>query len=164
MFARLDAQQFQRCFVAWVERFTEALRGVVAIDGKALRRSPDQVRGRLFDHAAGQGPIQMISAWSEPQRLVLAQQQVDEKSNEITAIPKLLELLELQGAVVTLDAMGCQRAIAEQIVSQGGDYVLGLKGNQGTLHEDVALLFDEEPGGLAGHPVTVHQTYEKSLH
>ena len=142
VFARLDAQQFQRCFIAWVERFTEAVRGVVAIDGKTLRRS--------FDHAAGQGPIQMISAWSESQRLVLAQQQVAEKSNEITAIPKLLELLELKGAVVTLDAMGCQRAIAEQIVTRGGDYVLGLKGNQGTLHEDVALLFDEQQGGLAG--------------
>jgi predicted transposase YbfD/YdcC len=153
VFARLDAQQFQSCFVAWVERFTDAVRGVVAIDGKTLRRS--------FDHAAGQGPIQMISAWSSRQRLVLGQRQVAEKSNEITAIPKLLELLELQGAVVTLDAMGCQRAIAEQIVTQGADYVLGLKGNQGTLHEDVALLFDEQQGGLAGLQVTVHQTCEK---
>ena len=103
----------------------------------------------------------MISAWSESQLLVLGQQQVDDKSNEITAIPKLLELLELQGAVVTLDAMGCQRAIAEQIVAQGGEYVLGLKGNQGTLHEDVALLFDEEQSGLAGCRVTVHETCEK---
>ena len=153
VFARLDAEQFQSCFIAWVERFTTALRGVVAIDGKTLRRS--------FDHAAGQGPIQMISAWSSRQRLVLGQRQVAEKSNEITAIPKLLELLELQGAVVTLDAMGCQRAIAAQIVAQEADYVLGLKGNQGTLHEDVALLFDEQQGGLAGHQVTVHQTCEK---
>ena len=153
VFARLDAEQFQSCFIAWVERFTTALRGVVAIDGKTLRRS--------FDHAAGQGPIQMISAWSSRPRLVLGQRQVAEKSNEITAIPKLLELLELQGAVVTLDAMGCQRAIAAQIVAQEADYVLGLKGNQGTLHEDVALLFDEQQGGLAGHQVTVHQTCEK---
>ena len=153
VFARLDAKQFQSCFIAWVERFTEAVRGVVAIDGKTLRRS--------FDHAAGQGPIQMISAWSTCQRLVLAQQQVDGKSNEITAIPKLLELLELQGAVVTLDAMGCQRAIAAQIVSQGADYVLGLKGNQGTLHEDVALFFDEQHGSLPGYQVTVHETCEK---
>ena len=153
VFARLDAEQFQSCFIAWVERFTTALRGVVAIDGKTLRRS--------FDHAAGQGPIQMISAWSSRQRLVLGQRQVAEKSNEITAIPKLLELLELQGAVVTLDAMGCQRAIAAQIVAQEADYVLGLKGNQGTLHEDVALLFDEQQGGLAGHQVTVHHSCEK---
>lgn len=154
VFAKLDAKQFQRCFIAWVERFTEAVRGVVAIDGKTLRRS--------FDHAAGQGPIQMISAWSTQGRLVLGQQQVADKSNEITAIPKLLELLELQGAVVTLDAMGCQRAIASQIVSQGADYVLGLKGNQGTLHEDVALFFDEpQGGGLAGYAVTVHETCDK---
>ena len=153
VFARLDAKQFQRCFIAWVERFTEALRGVVAIDGKTLRRS--------FDHAAGQGPIQMISAWSESQRLVLGQHQVSDTSNEITAIPKLLELLQLQGAVVTLDAMGCQRAIAEQIVSQGAHYVLGLKGNQGTLYEDVALFFDEKQGVLAGYQVTVHETCEK---
>ena len=153
VFAKLDAKAFQRCFIAWVERFTEAVRGVVAIDGKTLRRS--------FDHAAGQGPIQMISAWSTQGQLVLGGQQVADKSNEITAIPKLLELLELQGAVVTLDAMGCQRAIAAQIVSQGADYVLGLKGNQGTLHEDVALFFDEPQGGLAGYPVTVHETYEK---
>ena len=101
---------------------------MVATYGNTLRRS--------FDHAAGQGPIQMISAWSERQRLVLGQHQVSDTSNEITAIPMLLELLELQAAVVTLDDMGCQRAIAEQIVSQGGDYVLRLKGNQGTLHED----------------------------
>ena len=153
VFAKLDAKQFQHCFIAWVERFTAAVHGVVAIDGKTLRRS--------FDHAAGQGPIQMISAWSSGQRLVLGQRQVAGTSNEITAVPKLLELLELQGAVVTLDAMGCQRAIAAQIVSQGADYVLGLKGNQGTLHEDVALFFDEQQGGLAGHQVTVHQTCEK---
>ena len=103
----------------------------------------------------------MISAWRTQGQLVLGQQQVADKSNEITAIPKLLELLELQDAVVTLDAMGCQRAIADQIVSQGADYVLGLKGNQGTLHEDVALFFDEPQGGLAGYAVTVHETYEK---
>ena len=88
----------------------------------------------------------MTSAWSESQRLVLGGQQVDDKSNEITAIPKLLELLELQGSVMTLDAMGCQRAIAEQVVTQGGDYVLGLKGNQETLLK-----------------VKVHQTFKKSL-
>lgn len=84
VFAKLDAKQFQRCFIAWAERFTEAVRGVVAIDGKTLRRS--------FDHAAGQGPIQMISAWSTQGQLVLGQQQVADKSNETTAIPKLLDL------------------------------------------------------------------------
>lgn len=95
---------------------------------------------------------------------MLGQHQVSDTANEITAIPKLLELLALQGAVVTLDAMGCQRAIAEQIVSQGAHYVLGLKGNQGTLHADVALFFDEKQGVLAGYPVTVHETCDKSLH
>ena len=83
------------------------------------------------------------------------------KSNEITAIPELLRLLELHGAVVTIDAMGCQRTIAAQIIDQKADYVLGLKGNQGTLHEDVALLFDERQDGFAGHAVTLHESFEK---
>ena len=95
-------------------------------DGKTLRRS--------FDRAAKQGPIHMISAWSSQQRLVLGQCKVANKSNEITAIPELLKLLELHGAVVTIDAMGCQRTIAAQIIDQKADYVFGLKGNQGTLH------------------------------
>jgi len=153
VFARLDAQQFQSCFIAWVERFAAAVRGVVAIDGKTMRRS--------LDRAAEQGPIHMISAWSSQQRLVLGQCKVADKSNEITAIPELLRLLELHGAVVTIDAMGCQREIAAQIVDQQADYVLGLKGNQGTLHEDVALLFDERQDGFAGRKVTVHESFEK---
>ena len=114
VFARLDAQQFQSCFIAWVERFTTAVRGVVAVDGKTLRRS--------FDRAAKQGPIHMISAWSSQQRLVLGQCKVANKSNEITAIPELLQLLELHGAVVTIDAMGCQRTIAAQIIDQKGKH------------------------------------------
>ena len=153
VFARLDAQQFQSCFIAWVERFTTAVRGVVAVDGKTLRRS--------FDRAAKQGPIHMISAWSSQQRLVLGQCKVANKSNEITAIPELLQLLELHGAVVTIDAMGCQRTIAAQIIDQKADYVFGLKGNQGTLHKDVALLFDERQDGFAGHAVTLHESFEK---
>ena len=145
--------QFQSCFIAWVERFTTAVRGVVAVDGKTLRRS--------FDRAAKQGPIHMISAWSSQQRLVLGQCKVANKSNEITAIPELLQLLELHGAVVTIDAMGCQRTIAAQIIDQKADYVFGLKGNQGTLHKDVALLFDERQDGFAGHAVTLHESFEK---
>ena len=117
------AAQFQSCFIAWVERFTTAVRGVVAVDGKTLRRS--------FDRAAEQGPIHMISAWSSQQRLVLGQCKVADKSNEITAIPELLQLLELHGAVVTIDAMGCQRTIAAQIIDQNADYVFGLKGKSG---------------------------------
>ena len=154
LFAKLDSTQFQQCFIAWVQRFTAAVRGVVAVDGKTLRRS--------FDHAGGQGPIHLISAWSSAQRVVLGQRKVSQKSNEITAIPKLLELLELQGAVVTIDAMGTQRAIAAQITAQGADYVLGLKGNQGTLHEEVALLFDEQQDGFAGHEVSEHRSHEKN--
>ena len=153
VFARLDAQQFQSCFIAWVERFTAAVRGVVAVDGKTMRRS--------YDRAAEQGPIHMISAWSSQQRLVLGQCKVADKSNEITAIPQLLQLLELHGAVVTIDAMGCQRAIAEQIITQKADHVFGLKGNQKTLHDDVALLFDERQDGFEQIEVTVHESCEK---
>ena len=123
VFARLDAQQFQSCFIAWVERFTTAVRGVVAVDGKTLRRS--------FDRAAKQGPIHMISAWSSQQRLVLGQCKVADKSNEITAIPQLLQLLELHGAVVTIDAMGCQRTIAAQIIDQKGKYSVYRCGSSG---------------------------------
>ena len=103
----------------------------------------------------------MISAWSSAQRVVLGQRKVSQKSNEITAIPKLLELLELKGAVVTIDAMGTQRAIAAQIIAQEADYVLGLKGNQGTLHEEVALLFDEQQDRFAGHEVSEHRSCQK---
>jgi predicted transposase YbfD/YdcC len=106
---------------------------VIAIDGKCLRRS--------LDSASKKAAIHMVSAWSQQNRLVLGQVKVDEKSNEITAIPKLLERLDIAGAVVTIDAMGCQKKIAEQIVSQGGDYVLSLKGNQGNLLDDVDTYF-----------------------
>ena len=100
--------------------------GVVAIDGKVLRRS--------FDKASSKSPLHMVSAWGCEQRLVLAQSATDAKSNEITAVPRLLEMLSLKGTIVTTDALNCQRAIAQQIVDQGGDYALALKGNQGTLH------------------------------
>ena len=111
----------------------EVVAGVVAIDGKKLRRSHDK---RL-----GKEAIHMVSAWGEANGVVLGQQKVDEKSNEITAIPLLLEALDLAGCIVTIDAMGCQREIAANIVDQGADYVLSLKGNQGQLHEDVAEMF-----------------------
>ena len=108
---------------------------VIALDGKAVRRS--------HDRGAGKNAMHMVSAWATTQRLVLAQTQVDEKSNEITALPLLLQQLALSGCIVTIDAMGCPTAIARQSVEQGGDYVLALKGNQGTLAEDVALLFSD---------------------
>ena len=105
----------------------------VAIDGKTIRRS--------FDRATGKSAIHMVSAWASANRLVLGQQKVDEKSNEITAIPALLQLLELKGCIVTIDAMGCQKAIAQTIIKQDADYVLTLKANQGLLYEEVQRFF-----------------------
>jgi hypothetical protein len=98
---------------------------------------------RSFDRASGKSPLHMVSAWGCEQRLVLAQIATDAKSNEITAVPKLLEMLSLKGTIVTTDALNCQRAIARQIIHQGGDYALALKGNQGTLHDDVRLFLDD---------------------
>lgn len=107
---------------------------VVAIDSKCMRRS--------YDTGKGQGAIHMVSAWASENRLVLGQVKVDSKSNEITAIPKLLAILDLKGCIVTIDAMGAQAAIAQQIIEQEADYILSLKGNQGGLHQNVAQLFD----------------------
>lgn len=134
--AVLDPEQFQRCFVAWVASLTGTPEGVIAIDGKTVRRSGQKRKGKA--------PIHMVSAFAARQRLVLGQIKVAEKSNEITAIPKLLELLAIEGAIVTIDAMGCQREIARKIVEKNADYVLALKGNQGTLREDVELFVAEQ--------------------
>lgn len=136
VFAALDPEAFRDCFVAWTASLARHIEGVVAIDGKTLRRS--------FDRANGQAAIHMVSAWSSSQHLVLGQEKVAEKSNEITPIPKLLDLLSLKGAIVTIDAMGCQAAIAEKILAKGADYVLAMKGNHGNLHKDIALLFEEQ--------------------
>ena len=133
----VDADQFRSAFQRFMAGFSEQCAGVVAIDGKVLRRS--------FDSASGKSPLHMVSAWGCEQRLVLAQIATDAKSNEITAVPKLLEMLRLKGTIVTADALNCQRAIARQIVDQGGDYALALKGNQGTLHDDVVLYLND-PG------------------
>lgn len=139
VFRLLDPAQFQACFLRFLERFADAAQGVIAIDGKTLRRS--------FDTAANQSPLHLVSAWAAGARLVLGQIAVGDKSNEITAVPKLLQMLSLKGAIVTADALNCQRAIAGQVVQQGGDYVLALKGNQGTLHDDVKLFFENPPAG-----------------
>jgi predicted transposase YbfD/YdcC len=136
VFAALDPEAFRDCFVAWTASLARHIEGVVAIDGKTLRRS--------FDRANGQAAIHMVSAWSSSQHLVLGQEKVAEKSNEITAIPKLLDLLSLKGAIVTIDAIGCQTAVAQKIVDKDADYVLALKGNQGTLHRDIELFFQEQ--------------------
>jgi predicted transposase YbfD/YdcC len=148
VFRRLDPEAFSRCFVAWVQAVREATLGeVVAIDGKTLRHS--------FNRASGKAAIPMVSAWATQNRLLLGQVKVDDKSNEITAIPALLELLDLRGCLVTIDAMGCQKAIVRQIVEQGGDYLLALKENQPSLYSDVEEFFaaaralgDREPAAL----------------
>jgi predicted transposase YbfD/YdcC len=141
LFRSLDPDQFRGAFQRFMTAFAEACQGVIAIDGKVLRRS--------FDRASGKSALHMVSAWGCEQRMVLAQIATDAKSNEITAVPKLLKLLSLKGTIVTVDALNCQRAIASQIVEQGGDYALALKGNQGTLHADVSLYLDD-PGRKAG--------------
>ena len=135
LFRNLDPDQFRDCFQRFMAQFSEQLQGVAAIDGKVLRRS--------FDRASGKSALHMVSAWGAEQRLVLAQIATDAKSNEITSVPKLLRLLALKGTIVTADALNCQRVIAEQIVEQKGDYALALKGNQGTLFDDVVLLLDD---------------------
>jgi hypothetical protein len=137
LFRNLDPDQFRDSFQRFMAQFCEQCQGVVAIDGKVLRRS--------FDRASGKSALHRVSAWGCEQRLVLAQIATDAKSNEITAVPKLLKLLTLKGTIVTADALNCQRAIAQQIIDQEGDYTLALKGNQGTLHDDVILLLDD-PG------------------
>ncbi len=135
LFRQIDPAQFRAAFARFMAGFSESVAGVVAIDGKVLRRS--------FDHASGKSPLHMVSAWGCEQRMVLAQIATDAKSNEITAVPHLLEMLSLQGTIVTTDAMNCQRVIAEKIIAKGGDYALALKGNQGTLHDDVRRFLDD---------------------
>ncbi|MGZ9020857.1 MAG: ISAs1 family transposase [Rhodoplanes sp.] len=151
--ATLDAEQFQRCFVEWVAALTGAPREVVAIDGKTLRRSGGKKDARAAIH--------MVSAFATRQRLALGQVKVADKANEIVAIPKLLDLLALEGAVVTIDAIGCQRAIAEKILAKKADYVLALKGNQGTLREDVELFAAEQKAvGFKDAKVSRHHTVD----
>jgi len=134
--AALDAEAFQRCFVAWVASITGIAAEVIAIDGKTSRRSHNKRRGKPAIH--------MVSAFAARQRLVLGQVKVAEKANEIVAIPRLLDLLAIEGAIVTIDAMGCQRGIAQTIIDKKADYVLALKGNQESLHEDVKLFLAEQ--------------------
>ena len=136
VFARLDPAQLESCFMSWVQAtFAPRDLAVIAIDGKTLRGSHAKVHGVA--------PLHMVSAWAAEQRLVLGQLAVDDKSNEITAIPALLRLLDVTGATVTTDAMGCQRAIAEQIVEQQGDYVLALKKNHCHLYQDTVATFEK---------------------
>lgn len=155
VFGALDGEQFQSCFISWIQsvsRLTNA--EVIAIDGKYVRGSRDKGIGR--------GAIDMVSAWATTNRLVLGQYKVDEKSNEITAIPALLQNLVIQGCIVTIDAMGCQSDIAKTIVEQGADYLLQLKENQKSLYDDTALLFsDLEQSGFTAYAYDTDRTIEK---
>jgi predicted transposase YbfD/YdcC len=136
VFAALNPAAFEECFQKWITGLATASAGrLIAIDGKAIRRS--------LDTANGQAAIHLVSAWGAANHLVLGQVATDAKSNEITAIPELLKLLDLTGAVVTIDAAGCQKKIAADIVDHGGHYLLQLKGNQGSLHQETVELFDQ---------------------
>ncbi len=153
--ARLDPEELQTCFLRWIRAVREVTAGeVVAIDGKTLRRS--------FDQASGKGAIARVSAWATANQLVLGHQKVDEQSHEITAIPALLEMLAVEGCIVTIDAMGCQRAIAQRVIEKEADYVLALKGNQGTLYEEVDGFFRwAHRRQFADIPHTTYVTVEK---
>src|SRR5271169_1150190 len=147
LFRLLDPEQFRTVFQRFMARFAETVQGVVAIDGKVLRRS--------FDKASGKSALHMVSAWGCEQQLVLGQIATDAKSNEITAVPKLLKILSLEGSIVTVDALNCQREIAQQVIDQKGDYVMALKGNQGTLHDDVRTFLDDPKAKLSISASTV---------
>ena len=135
LFAQLNPEELQSCFLSWIQTIAQLTQGeVIAIDGKTVRHS--------YDKGKKKGAIQMVSAWACQNRLVLGQVKVERKSNEITAIPQLLKVLEVEGCIVTIDAMGTQKEIAQLIIEQGGNYILTLKGNQGSIHQDVQQLFD----------------------
>lgn len=154
IFATLDAEKFQQCFVAWVAARTGVPAEVIAIDGKTVRRS-FQKKG------AKDGRVPGFGVGAARQRLVLGQVKVAEKSNEIIAIPRLLEMLALEGAVVTIDAMGCQREIAKKVIDKKADYVLALKGNQGSLRDDVeAFVTEQKANGFQDTRVSRDQTVD----
>ena len=153
----LKPEAFQECFQSWIASLvTESANGnMIAIDGKTVRRS--------HDRAKGLGPLHLVGAWATENGLSLGQVATEEKSNEITVIPELIDRIDVKGAVVTIDAMGCQKEIARKIVDAKGDYVLAVKDNQPKLHEAVKLLFsDENQNALVKMPHREHQSSEKS--
>jgi len=154
VFAALDGSAFVACFLKWVEALQESTDGqLVAIDGKTARAT--------LDRAKGKNPLHIVSAWVAENRLFLGQEVVDEKSNEITAIPKLLAVLELTGAIVTIDAMGCQKEIAAKIREKKADYVLAVKGNQEHLEEDVIAAFAAVDDGQSSPTLRKHTEHAK---
>jgi predicted transposase YbfD/YdcC len=155
VFTALDVRAFQRCCVAWLHAAANLVGvGHIAIDGKTLCGSA----------SSKLGPLHVVSAWASQAHLLLGQVAVDKKSNEITAIPQLLELLDLHGALVTIDAMGCQKAIAKQIVDKGGNYVLTVKANQGHLLEDIQATVDKALHGLLPAEMVKEYNKEESGH
>lgn len=155
VFRRLKPAEFERCLVAWLDALHDTSGGrLLAIDGKAARRS--------FDHATAKGALHMVGVWAVSQRMSIAQVAVESKSNEITAIPEVLKLVELCGAVVSIDAMGCQAEIAGAIVDGGGDYILAVKGNQPTLHDGIVeYVLEHMDDDFARVDVSHHETREK---
>ena len=152
VFAALEPKELNRCFLGWVSAVHQWKAQTINIDGKCVRGSRDEPNGKSAIH--------IVSAWARESGLSLGQVKVDEKSNEITAIPELLELLDLKGSLVTIDAMGTQTKIAQKIIEGGADYVLALKGNQGTLKDDVELLFrDAQANDFAG----LKTSYDKKV-
>jgi len=155
VFAALDAEEFNGQFFDWVKLINPNIKDeVINIDGKTLRRS--------HDSQLGKSAIHMVSAWANKAGLTLGQVKTDEKSNEITAIPQLLEMLHIKGCIVTIDAMGTQKIIAKKIIEKEADYVLALKGNQGTFHKDIKLFFSETSDTeLSQPPFHYYKTIEK---
>ena len=136
VFSLIDTGEFRACFIAWTQAISKAVGGdIIAFDGKTLRRS--------FDAATGLSPIHVMNAWSSANDLCIGQMKVDGKSNEITAMPALIKLMDIRGSVITADALNCQKEIASLIVEQGGDYVLALKNNQPSIYDDVKLFFED---------------------
>jgi len=155
IFAAIKPAEFEACLLSWITALHEITGGqLVAIDGKTVRRS--------FDVATSKSAIHMVSAWATANHISLGQVTVDEKSNEITAIPKLLKMLEISGSLVTIDAMGCQTTIAKTIIDSNADYVLAVKKNQPTLYDGISWFFlMKREQNFAGVRVSRHETYEK---
>ncbi len=155
IFAAIKPAEFEACLLSWITALHEITGGqLVAIDGKTVRRS--------FDAATSKSAIHMVSAWATANHISLGQVTVDAKSNEITAIPKLLKMLEISGSLVTIDAMGCQTTIAKTIIDSNADYVLAVKKNQPTLYDGISWFFlMNREQNFAGVRVSRHQTYEK---
>lgn len=156
VFASIDPEEFHKAFMEWVQSLSDLIEGqVIAIDGKTARRTKDR--------ATGKAALHVVSAWAKDNELVLGQIKVDDKSNEITAIPELLKMLDINGCIITIDAMGTQKDIAEDIIEGGADYVLSLKENQKTLYEDVELFFKEEILTQSKEKLEKESKYYKTL-